>query len=213
MIVRVLESDTLWAGAAASLVDDHTGGLPVTAAKVEIDITDGAGGWRPLHRAPVVTELGTYVFPKLEKRGDARNAQPRKYRLRVTAPGYTPYYRFDREGVVIDVYPFDDNLPPQVPPFRPEIIPLYPAADYPFGASAPVIYGTVLDATSAPVPYALVECNSDRVLTNAAGAFVLPMGRSPATLVLVDASDSNGNAATIPVSVPHGLGQHYTINF
>jgi hypothetical protein len=211
--VVVLESDTLWSGAAAWLVDDHDPELPVTAATVSIEIADGTG-WRKLDRAPVVTAFGTYAFPKLEKRGDARNVPSRKYRLSVYAPGYTPYYRFDRDGVVIDVYPYDDDRPPAVPPTRPEIIPLYPAADYPFGASAPLIYGTVLDNTGAPAPFVLVECNNDRVLSDARGAFVLPLGRSPAGPIVVDATDRNGNAATpLPVTVPQGLGKHYTINF
>src|SRR5262249_51178284 len=154
-----------WAGAAALLVDDHTGNLPITTATVALEVSDGAG-WRKLARSPVVTALGTYAFTRLEKRGDARNASSRKYRLTVTAPGYTPYYRFDRDGIVIDVYPYDDDRPPAVLPFRPEIIPLYPAADYPFGANAPVIFGKVLDSTGTPVQFALVECNSDRVLTD-----------------------------------------------
>lgn len=213
MNIRVLENDVLWAGAAASLVDDHTGNLPVTSPTVAIDVSDGAGGWRALAMKPVVTNLGTYVFPRLEKRGDARNVQPRKYRLRVSAPGYTPYYLFDRDGVVIDVYPYDDTLAPTVPPFRPEIIPLYPAAAYPFETSA-LIYGKAVDSSNAPVPFALVSCHGDRVLTDEDGAFVLPLGRSPTGQVLVDASDRNGNTATpLPVSVPQGLGQHYTINF
>jgi len=212
MIVRSLELDTVWAGAAALLVDDHTGSPPIGEATVSLEISDGAG-WRKVARSAVVTALGTYAFPKLEKRGDSRNAPPRKYRLTVAASDYTPYYRFDRDGIVVDVYPYDDDRAPAVLPFRPEIIALYPAGNYPFAANAPVIFGKVVDSTGEPVPFALVECNSDRVLTDERGAFVLPMGRSPAALVVVDASDRNGHAASIPVTVPQGLGQHYTINF
>lgn len=209
--VRVLEFDKLWAGAAAALVDDQTGGFPVGTPTVRIEVQKSATEWLPVAIEPVITNLGTYVFPKLEKRGDARNQLLRKYRLLVEAPGYTPYYRFDREGVVLDVYPFDDNVEPTVPPVRPEIIALYPARDYPFG-NAPVIHGEVKLA-GAPVRNALVECNGDRVLTDKKGEFTLPMGRSPAQLVLVDASDNAGHTQSIPVTVPQGLGQFYTINF
>ena len=210
-VVRVLELDVLWAGAAATLVDDQTGGLPVTTPKVRIEVQKSATEWLPIDLEPVITSLGTYVFPKLEKRGDARNQPARTYRIVVDAPGYTPYYRFDSEGVVLDFYPFDDNLETAVPPLRPEIIALYPARDYPFG-NVPVIHGEVKLA-GAPVRNALVECNSDRVLTNKKGEFTLPMGRSPAAQVLVDASDNAGHTQSIPVTVPQGLGQFYTINF
>jgi hypothetical protein len=206
----VSDYSTLWAVATAYVLDDFTGELPITKVAVAVDVQDGTT-WRALDHVAVATPLGMYTFPKLEKVGVATGLPARTYRLRVSAPGYTPYYVFNSDGVQISVYPYDDDDPPATLPTLPTIIALYPASDYPFGNEVPLLRGTVVDSTSKPVANALVECLTDRVLTDSTGVFALPMRKSPAGQALVDASDSTGRTGTTAVTVPQGLGQRQTI--
>jgi hypothetical protein len=206
----VSDYSVVWAGATAYVLDDFTGGLPITRVDVAIDVQDGTG-WRALDNTAIATPLGMYTFPKLEKVGVATGLPARKYRLRVSAPGYAPYYLFNSDGVEVDVLPYDDDDPPTTLPTQPTFIALYPAAAYPFGNEVPLLRGSVVDSSSAPVANALVECLTERVLTDSAGTFALPMRKSPAGQALVDASDSTGRTGTTAVTLPQGLGQRQTI--
>jgi len=204
------DSTTLWAGASAHVLDDFTGKLPIARVDVALDVQDGAS-WRAVGASAVATPMGTYTFPGLEKYGDASGRSPRRYRLRVRADGYAPAYLFNSDAVEIDVSPYDEDLAPNPLPAMPTIIALFPTAAYPYGAEVPLLHGTVVDAAGTPVPYALVECLTERVLTDPGGAFTLPMRKSPAGQALIDASDRAGRTGTIPVTVPQGLGHRKTI--
>ncbi len=207
---QISDASSLWAGASAYVLDDFTGESPNTQVNVALDVQDGTA-WRALANVAVATPIGTYAFPKLEKYGISTGRPSRRYRIRVDADGYLPYYLFNSTGVEFDVYPYDDDTPPTPLPKLPLVIALYPTAAYPFGAEVPLLRGKVVDSTGAGVAYALVECLTERVLTDLTGAFVLPMRKSPAGQALVDASDKVGRTGTNPVTVPQGLGQRQTI--
>jgi hypothetical protein len=200
----------MWAGATAYVLDDFTGTLPIARVDVAIDVEDGTS-WRALDNTAIATPLGMYTFPNLEKVGVATGLSARKYRLRVSASGYVPYYIFNSAGVEVDVLPYDNDDAPTTLPTQPTIIALYPTASYPFGNEVPLLYGSVVDSSSHPVANALVECSTERVLTDSTGAFVLPMRKSPPGQALVDASDSTGRTGTTAVTLPQGLGQRQTI--
>jgi hypothetical protein len=227
---RELEHSSLYAGLGVQMIDEYesvpSAGFeapPPGWTTVELDIDD-AGVWRPLDPAVVVqrrTASGIVWFPWLEHYRDARDRQPRKYRVRVSAELFTPRYRFDADGVEVTVSPYDDTHPPANIPSGPLKIGLLPAAHYPFPPSVPTLHGVVIDTASVPVANALVSwmdanLQTDSVLTDADGEFCLPMRRAPQH-VLIDVSAERppppvgGRSGDTVVRLPQDLAAFHTI--
>lgn len=198
---RGLESSSIYAGLGVQLIDEFASvpaanleAPPLGWTKIEIDVEDG-GVFRPLDPDALITArtpAGVVWYPWLEHYFDARGKLPRNYRVRVSAEFYTPRYRFDSDGIVVAVSPYDDINPPASVPVEPTKVMLLPAATYPFATAIPVLRGTVIDAAVVPVANALVSwidstatLQNDAVLTDADGEFALPMRRAPID-VLID---------------------------
>jgi hypothetical protein len=206
-----VETSTLHAGLGVQLIDDHTGGGPLARVAVALDVLD-AGAWRTTSVPPRWSRSDLFTYPWLERRRDARGAPPRRYRVRVAADAYRPTYLFDADGVEVDVYPFDDDEPPAQVPKSPTPIWLLPSAAYPFPATVPLLRGRVVDPAGVPVARARVEATKDRVLTDADGAFVLPLRWARRTApTSIDATDRQGRHGTVTIQVPDDLGTPQTI--
>ncbi len=200
---------------ALSPVDDFTGRAPVGRIGLVLDVEDGAGGWVQTDIAPVVTPSSVYAYPGLGLVDVVANHMPRWYRVRVYAEHYRPLYLRNVDGIEFQVDPFSVTTPPAGYARSPSPVALVPALGYAFEAHVPVIRGQVRDGTGAPVENALVaESNNERTLTDARGAFALPLRWVvPGTPTTIDATDDRtGHTGQITVTLPAALGQSQAIS-
>jgi hypothetical protein len=213
---RELESSVLYAGLGVELIDGYSGVAPLGWVRVELDVDEGSGVFRPIAAPQAVTAGGITWFPWLERHRDARGRAPRTYRVRVAAQFYVAEYSYDRLGLEFLVAPYDDTTPPLVPP-QPLRVRLLPSTNYPFAAAVPVLRGKIVDPANEPVPLARVRwldlaLPTDRVLSDADGEFDLPMRRAPlGTAVVVAADHSSGTNGSVSVQLPQDLSVYQTI--
>jgi hypothetical protein len=215
IVPHTIESLTLYAGVGVLLVDDHTGGPPGGSIRVALDVSDGAGGFTTTDLRAVVTASGALIYPWLERRQNAGGLPPRDYRLRIDADLYVPLYRASADGIVVSVFSFDDDHPPQVVTPNPSKAVLLPAATYPFEPETPVVRGFVVDGAGAGVADALVAGGNERVLSDGRGEFALPLRWSaPATPIAVDATTRDGRSGTTTIQLPGASSatQRITVN-
>jgi hypothetical protein len=199
------------------LVDSLTGKGPIGWIRATLDVSDGAGGWLVTGVKPVVTLSGILVYPGLEKRANVAGQPPRRYRVRIEAEFYIPWYRKNSEGIEFDAYPWNDANPPQVMTNTPQKTLLVPAPYYPFPSHLLVLRGVVVDPDGAPVADAEVNwMNREQVLTDKRGAFGLPLrlkaAKEKTDPQKVDAFDHrNGKTAFISVKCSDAVKSSQTI--
>ncbi len=208
----VRERIFLYSPIGLRLVDDFTGEAPVGRVTAMLDLSDGAGGWRPTEIRAVQTLSGFLAYPGLERRADAAGT-PRRYRIRLAAEFYRPAYPAPAEGFEFDAFPYNDGAPPAV---AGELrgAPLLPTVNYPFPVHVPVLRGRVVDAAGEGVEGAEVACaHEERALCDGQGEFALPLRWvAPHTPVEIDAIDAaTGRLGTIFVTLPASLSKSQTI--
>lgn len=158
------------------LVDSFTGKDPMGWIRATLDASDGAGSWLVTDLKPVVTLSGILAYPGLEKRSRVVGQPPRRYRVRLEAEFYLPWYRKNSAGIEFDAHLWNDTIPPQVITTQPQKTLLAPASYYPFPPHLLVLRGVVVDSSGAPVADAEVNwSNREQVLTDKRGTFGLPL--------------------------------------
>ncbi len=225
---RELEHSALFAGLGVQLIDEYESVAalgfevaPTGWTEVELLIDDGGGAFRRLDATPVRTPGGVLWFPYLERYADARGRVPRTYRVRVSAQFYVPRYAYDSDGIDLQIAPYDDVNAPAFVPTLPTKIGLLPNAMYPFADAVPILRGSVVDTSNAPVANALVSwidatLQTDVVLTDADGEFSLPMRRAPRdTPIDIHAErpppPAGGRSGDTIVRIPQDLPTFHTI--
>jgi hypothetical protein len=205
-------------------VDDFTGGAPVGWLRAILDRFEDRD-WRPTDLRAMLTPRGVLAYPGLERRANAAAAAVR-YRVRLEAEFYVPFYPPRRDGsdpgaFEFDARPYNEATQPagQAPTPAPLVKALLlPAANYPFPPEVPVLRGVVLLAAShQPVARATVRRgNTERVLTNDRGEFGLPLRwtklKPPVVLPFEAEFGNSGPKDTINVRLPDDLGKSQTFN-
>jgi len=215
---RVLDGSRrrLFGQVGLRLIDELTGRGPVGRINSRLFVEDGSGGWRKTDIAPVTTSGGVLAFPALESHRAIVSGEPaRRYRVQIDAEFYRPFYRRKFDGLEFDVFPYNDDKPPQtLDPLQPIEVKLAPATNYPFPSHVPVVRG-VVKAAGEQVTDAEVFCsNVERVVTDERGTFSLPVRNKPNnTLFLVDAIDHRTNkSGNKQIKLPDALGKSLTID-
>lgn len=177
---------------ALRLIDDLTGGVPVGTVGCALFVDDGAGGWVPSGVRARRSAGGLLIFPDLGRtaRKGLGGAPSRSYQARFAAEFYTWYDQRTSDGYGFEVFPFNDAEPPPGLSGMPVAITLVPAPNYPFPAELRVLHGVVTGPDGPVANAEISRGNVDRVLTDARGAFALPL-RQPALAgpVTIDATD------------------------
>jgi len=152
--------------------------------------------------------------PGLERHADVTGLQPRRYRVRIVAEFYVPLYRGNSEGIEFDAFPNNDtHPPPQVVRLAQDTF-LTPAPNYPFPGHISVLRGVVTDPADEPVPDAVVTQGvRERVVTDAAGSFALPLrwARQNVQIPVDGADNRTGRLGSINVQLPDALKTSQTI--
>jgi hypothetical protein len=230
------EQSELYSPIGLRLIDDFTGNAPIEPIRVHLELGDGNGGWRATDIKALPTLSGILSYPGLERRADVVGKPPRRYRVKLKADFYRPfyrmipagpviglpYYRETADGIEFDAFPYNDANPPTDYSVNPpkEIktqardVKLAPADNYPFAAYCRVLRGKVVDSTEKPVVDVEVKRgNTERVLSGEQGTFALPLRWSPNGLAIpIDAIDHRtGRTGTINVTLPQALSRSQKI--
>jgi hypothetical protein len=211
MTWRIVESRTVHTPIALRAIDDHTGGAPLAPVSFVLDWQDGAR-WVATRIVPVGTPSGITAWPGLGRVQDPPATPTRRYRVRFDDPNdlriYRPAYAFMLDGLEFDVEPWNDTIPPATSLAAPERVFLWPGVAYPFPRSIPLLRGRTIDGGGAPLADARVTGGNDHVLSDAGGAFCLPIRlTTPAASILVTAEHSrSGTSGDVTVALPGGLG-------
>lgn len=189
-------------------VDDITGRSPVGVLRAFLDAQHTNGSWHRTDQRPVVTRSGVITYPALGRKRAPLNQPPSRYRVQVEAEHYIAGYRRDQDGIEFDVFPYDDDNPPQSAPGVPDALVLMPGPTYPFPGHLLVLRGVVIDAAGAPVRDAEVSIGTTRrALSDARGSFALATPRPIApTAIQVDAADlRTARVGNFTTQFPQGL--------
>lgn len=218
---RVLPGETrlTYSPVGVRPLDEFTGGEPLGRVRAVLERQDGTV-WRATGIKAVLTPGGVLTWPGLGRRRELTGA-PARYRVRLEADLYRPFYRAQNDAVLFggnpffDAPPFNDTSPPPAVASLPQDELLVPAAGYPFPTHVRVARGRVLDqATGQPmadvaVSYALQE----RVLTDERGAYALPLRWAPFTgPIQIDANDlRTARTGFTNITLPQDLGGNIEI--
>ena len=213
---RMLAGETamLFSAIGLRLVDEFTGKSPLGRVRAFLDQRDSAGAWRLTRLAPVRTPGGVLTYPGLERRREVAGQPARRYRVRLDADFYRPFYRSQFDGVEFDAFPFNDTNPPQTFAAMPQDELLLPSSAYPFPSHVRVLRGAVVDAGGLPVADVVVsQAGVERTLTDGRGAFALPLRWAAAGVPIpVDAIDQRtGRTGVKSVTLPQDLGTNQEI--
>ncbi|MCP3143400.1 carboxypeptidase-like regulatory domain-containing protein [Pyxidicoccus xibeiensis] len=185
--------------------DHHTHGPPLAAPRLVLEREGPAGTWQRVRTPPVSTPSGILAWSGLEHRRFAQGVAPVRYRLTVDTELYVPAFRESRDDEPLQIQPYDDRGPPP-PPAAPLRLLLYPSVAYPFEPRIPVLRGTVEDAQHRPVRDALLGHGPrERVLTDAKGAFALPLRQASPGTASIHVSDRQGRADIATITLPQSL--------
>lgn len=215
MPYRVLAGETrlLYSPIGLRLVDEFTGAGPLGRVRAMLDRQNDAGDWQKTDVRPVVTSSGVLTYPGLERRAEPASLPPRRYRVRIEADFYRPFYGALLEGIEFDAFPYNDTTPPATVATMPQTELLMPSSAYPFQPHVRVLRGVVMHA-GAPVANVLVSQGGlERVLTDERGTYALPLRWATEGLpFLVDALDQRtGQTGAKPITLPHDLGMSQEI--
>jgi hypothetical protein len=199
-------------------IDEFTGRAAIGTIRYLLDILESPGVWRETDTKPVVTWGGVVTYPRLERCAEP-GGQPRKYRVRVEAEFYRPFYRATADGIEFDAYSYSNTTPPQnlnqIRVSQPKSLILTPLPQYPFPGHVPVLRGAVNDAAGKPVGDVTVsEGTRERVVTDARGVFALPLRWVGSNAqVNIDATDQRkGRSGSITIQLPQDLATSHTIS-
>src|SRR3984893_15015961 len=190
-------------------IDDLTGDAPLGKVTCSLFAEDASGQWRPTDVMPGQRPGGVLTFPGLGRSAVVAGAPPRQYRAAVEADFYMPLYAANSDGIVFDVFPFnDENTPAKLPEF-PQFPVLVPAQNYPFPPYLRVLRGEVRDAAGPVANVEVTRGNTERVLSDGQGVYALPLRLSPNKgPVTIDAIDHRANRhGQITVTLPADLGK------
>jgi len=196
------------------LMDELTNQPPLGSVWAILDMLDSGGNWRQTDVPAVLTPSAVLTYPGLGRHGVVTGLPVEKYRVRLSADLYIPYYLTTADGIPFTAYPFNDDNPPAVVSSLAIDTPLVPAPNYPFASHIPVLRGVVVDATGAPVPNAYVTQGiKERALTDSRGTFALPLRWIAAnTTIPIDATDQRtSRTGTISISFPSALSSSQKI--
>ena len=112
---RVLDGSrtNLYGQIGFRLIDELTGVGPMGRVQSKLFISDGIGGWRLTKIKAIATASGILAYPKLERHALVAGLPARSYRAQIEAEFYRPYYRATADGIKFDVFPYNDENPPQ----------------------------------------------------------------------------------------------------
>jgi hypothetical protein len=218
------------------LIDDFTAGPPLGWVRAQLELRDDSGAWRVTNVDTTRTLSGILAYPGLERRAEVVGKLPRRYRVKLEAEFYRPFYRMipagpvlgpphyqeTADGIEFDAFPYNDANPPTDYTVNPPVeiklqvrdVMLVPAVNYPFPTHVRVLRGKVVDATDTPVVDAEVRrSNTERGSSGEQGAFALPLRWLPNGIsVPIDAIDHHtGQTGTINITLPQALGSSQTI--
>jgi hypothetical protein len=174
-------------------VDSFTGKAPLGGLRVILDIRDDLGQWRETDIKETRTAGDVIAYPGLGRSAVATDP-PRRYRVRMEAEYYMPFYTQTvpggtNDGIEFTIFPFNDAVPPENYPRNPAQFPNYlsvvlrkvilmPAPNYPFSAQVLVLRGRVNNLRGEPIVGARVSWRvTERTLS--AGGGVNPPGAFP----------------------------------
>ncbi|HMF56562.1 MAG TPA: hypothetical protein VK619_09475 [Pyrinomonadaceae bacterium] len=195
------------------LVDELTGVAPLGRVRSKLYISDGSGGWRLTGIKAITTASGVLAYPKLERRAVVAGQLARSYRVQIEAEFYRPFYRASSDGIEFDVFPYNDENPPQTITQMARDVTLVPATNYPFPSHIPVFRGVVMHAGATVVDAEVRVSLIERVVTDERGAFSLPVRWKAQNVPFsIDAIDNRtGRTGSIPVKIPNDLGKNKII--
>ncbi len=203
------ENSELYSSIGLRPVDDITGRGPIGRIESFLDLPDQAGEWKDTGIRAVFTTSGMITYPALGRTTNPVGQSQRQYRVRIEAQFYIPLYRKDEDGILIDVYPYNDTNPPLIIPSNAQNVSLVPSVTYPFPSHIRVLRGVVVDQFDTLMRDAEVRLgNAERVVTDERGTFGLPLRWvGPNDNITVNAVHSrSGQSGDITVTLPLALG-------
>jgi uncharacterized protein YfaP (DUF2135 family) len=213
-IISPAEATHLYSPVGLRLLDELTGTAPLGGVSATLDILDPGGGWRQTDISDVRTPSAVVTYPGLGRCADVTAQRPQRYRVRLAADLYIPYYLGTADAITFTAYPYNDDNPPAVIVRIPTDTLLVPAPNYPFATHIPVLRGVVVDASNKPVPEVLVmQGNNERTLTDSRGTFALPLRWVHAKVATtIDANDQRtARSGSIQIQLPDALNSNQTI--
>ena len=170
-------------------IDSFTGKEPLGRLRVILDIRDDLGHWRETDIKETRTPGNVIAYPGLGRSAVATDL-PRRYRVRMQAELYMPFYTKTNPGGTIDgieftVFPYNDAVPPENYPRNAGQFPAYissvlrkvilmPAPNYPFSAQVLVLRGRVINLLGEPIVGATVSWRVTETTLSAGGDVRLP---------------------------------------
>lgn len=198
------------------LVDDFTGKDPAYKVSATLEIQGANLDWQQTNIKETITTTGIISYPGLGRSAYFATAPVQRYRFILQSDYYRAEYLMNMDAIEFDAHPYDDNNPPAVINNFPLTVMLLPGPAYPFEGHLRVVRGTVQDINGNPVANVEVsEGFRERVLTDARGAFSLPL-RWPVLSgpVVIDAVDHRtGRTDSLNINLPGDLtsGHVFTI--
>ncbi|XVU28366.1 hypothetical protein ACQPZJ_15375 [Actinoplanes sp. CA-054009] len=220
-LFRPVETSVLVSPAWFVPFDEFAQRVRSAGVTTELLRLDPEGGWVPQDTPAVRTPGAAIVYPELGRRRGA-GAEPERFRVLFSAPGYQALYPADGEpfdtavrGIDFEAAPYDDTHQPAAPA-EPRLVRLLPSVSFPYGPGVRTVYGVVVDAgTQAPVPHALVQAEGttsrdgapwrERTLADASGAFRMSLrweGEPPGQLFRLQATERPGRTGSLEVRLP-----------
>jgi hypothetical protein len=218
------ERTELYSPIGLRLVDGFTGLAPIGWVRPSLDVSEGGGSWRSTEIKGVITQSSVVIYPGLERRAVVVGQPARRYRVRVEAELYRPWYQLTSggtlDGIEFDAFPYNDADPPQKIAVSTLDLNLVPAAYYPFPTHVLILRGIVAAHSGSAVVDAEVNWNNkERVLTDERGEFGLPLrltqNNERTDPQNIDATDHRtGRTGSIVIQLPHALrtSQRITIS-
>lgn len=182
------ESVEMYSPIGLKPIDTFTGKAPLGRLRVILDLQDELGQWRETDIKETRTPGDVIAFPALG-RSAFTTVPERKYRVRIEAEYYMPFYTKTIPGGTIDgiefkVFPYNDAIPPKIYPKDSAGIPylsqvfrellLVPAPNYPFPAQIMVLRGRVVNNLNQPIVGATVSWRVTEATLSAGGDVKLP---------------------------------------
>jgi hypothetical protein len=209
-----VEMTQLYSPIGLRLLDELTNQPPLGNVQATLEMLDNSGNWQQTSVQAVFTPSCVLSYPGLGRQAVVTGQPPQKYRVRIAADLYLPYYLTTADSIPFNAYPFNDDNPPAVISRLAIDTTLLPASNYRFASHIPVLRGMVVDPGGKPVANAYVtQSNSERALTDARGTFALPLRWAKVnTPVAIDATDRSGRTGTISIQLPAAVNSSQKIS-
>ena len=181
------ESLELYSPIGLEPVDSLTGKKPLGRLRVVLDILDEQGRWRETDIKETRTPAEFIAYPGLG-RSAVPTDPPRRYRVRIQAEFYMPFYTKTpggtQDGIVFSAFPYNDAVPPvdyppntTFPDYLRKVLRkviLMPAPNYPFSNQILVLRGRVVNLLGEPIVGATVSWRNTETTLSAGGDVKLP---------------------------------------